>query len=136
MKQFSLTSEDILTSALNPKIRDTFVRIAEKIHESKSSDNQKELKYWSGVNNNAKSQIFMVKNVLSTIPSFIDLLVNLKPEKITYAWNLALEHAEIQKLNDVYQIRYDIDYHTDLLSDIPSDVLSVFYENIKRIEVE
>jgi hypothetical protein len=136
MKQFSLTSEDILTSALNPKIRDTFVRIAEKIHESKSSDNQKELKYWSGVNNNAKSQIFLVKNVLSTIPSFIDLLVNLKPEKITYAWNLALEHAEIQKLNDVYQIRYDIDYHTDLLSDIPSDVLSVFYENIKRIEVE
>jgi hypothetical protein len=136
MKQFSLSTKDILTSALNQKIKDSFIRIAEKIHGSKSSDNQKELKYWSGVNNNAKSQIFMAKNVFSTIPSFIDLLANIKTEKITYTWNLALENAEIQKMNEVYQIRQDINYHTDLLSDIPSDVLSVFYENIKQIEVE
>ena len=74
--------------------------------------------------------------MFSTIPSFIDLLANIKTEKITHSWNLALENAEIQKLNEVYQIRYDINYHTDLLSDIPSDVLSVFYENIKKIEVE
>jgi hypothetical protein len=134
-KQFSLSSDDFFTGASTEKIMSSFCQIQDKIREAAASGNQKELKHWSGVYNNSKNQIAMVKNIFSTTPSFIDHLENLTAGEIIDAWNLALERAEIQQFNNVSQITGDIQYHTHLLSDLLSDDMSVVYGNIGKIEV-
>jgi len=134
-KQFSLSPDDFFTGFLNEKIQIFFDHLQGKIQEATASSDHKELKHWSGVYNNAKNQIAMVKNIFSTIPSFLDHLENLPAEEIIDSWNLALERAELQQLNNVCQVTGDIQYHTNLLSDLPSDDMSVVYRNIGKIEV-
>jgi len=134
-KQFFLSPDDFLSGTLKGKILGSLSKIQAKITDAEVAGDKKEVKYWSGMLNNSKNQISMIKNIFATTPSFLDLLENLSGEEIIHAWNLTLDHAEIGYMNRVCQVSGKINYHTHLLSDLPSDDMSVIYENIKNIEV-
>ena len=135
MKYFSLTSSDFLAPELNNKVAYTFRQISENIRIAESRNNQKDMKYWSGMLGNAKNRAVFAQKLFSMTPSFLDILANQQIVSVRRLWGESLEHAEIQIENGFHMIRQDINYQTDLLSDIPSDNLSLIYKNIRNIEV-
>jgi len=136
MKQFSIVSPEFLTNALQEKISGTLEMLSQKTDEAKARNDQKELKYRAGMYSNSKNLVIYTKKVFSTTPSFIDILVSQDRESIQHVWDLAIENAEIEQVNGNAQIRKDIRYPANLLSNIKSDDLPGLYENIQNIEVE
>jgi len=136
MKQFSMVFPEFLTNGLHERISDTLQMISQKTDEAKICNNQKDLKYWTGMHSNAKNLVVYTKKVFSTTPSFIDILASNDSESIQHVWDLAIENTEIQEVDGNMRIQKDIIYPTNLLSDIKADYLSAFYENIRKIEVE
>lgn len=136
MKQFSIMSYEFLTTDLHEKISDTLQMLSQKTDDAKTQNNQKDLKYWTGMYSNSKNLVVYAKKVFSTTPSFIDILASQDSESIKHLWDLAIENTEIEQVKGNVQIQKDIRYPTNLLSDIQSDNLPVFYENIRKMEVE
>jgi len=135
MKQFLLSAADLFTPAMHHTIARTFHQISDSINEAESSNNQKDIKYWSGMEGHAKNLAVFAQKIFSLTPSFLDILANEDGESILQSWTGALSRAEMQNVHGVYQIHKDISYHPHLLSDIPPDDLSVLYKNIRSIEV-
>jgi hypothetical protein len=135
MKQFSLSAADLFTPAMHHTIARTFHQLSDNLRKAESSNNQKDLKYWSGIQSNAKNKLVFAQKIFSLTPSFLDILANQDTESILQGWTGALSCAEIQHVRGVYLMEKDITYHPHLLSDIPSDDLSVLFNNIRSIEV-
>ena len=88
------------------------------------------------ISDNAKIRTDIAKKIFSLTPSFLDILANHTTEEIIHAWKEALECAELECRPGIFLMQKDISYPPHILSDIPSDDLSVMYSNIRKIEVE
>jgi len=135
MKQFSLTEADLFTPALHQNIARTLHQISHSIHEAESANNQKDRKYWSGLEGHAKNVAVFAQKIFSVTPSFLDILANQDADSILQAWTGALSLAEVKDEHGIFLMNRDITYHPHLLSDIPPDNLPVLYKNIRNIEV-
>jgi hypothetical protein len=136
MKTFSLTPRDFLGDSLNKKISCLFHEITLDMNEAHRINDQKKLKYWTGMLSNSKNMALFCKKIFLATPSFIDIIANYEREEMINSWEKAIGKSEMQKSDLVYQICADVRYPVHLLPDIRSDDLPVFYEQIRNIEVE
>ncbi len=79
--------------------------LSRKIDDAKIRNNQKDLKYWTGMYSNSKNLVVYTKKVFSTTPSFIDILASEDSESIQHLWDLAIENTEIKEVNGNVQIQ-------------------------------
>jgi hypothetical protein len=135
MKTFSLIPDNFLSTSLNEKIRQKFEAISQNIKGSEAGNNQKDMKYWNGLENSAKNLVEYTQKIFSVTPSFIDILANFQQDTIIQMWENAINNSEIQKNGYQYRICSDINYPVNVLQDITPADLPVMYESIKNIGV-
>jgi hypothetical protein len=135
MKTFSIEPENFISANLNEKIGKKFITISQNLEENKANNNQKDIKYWNGLQNSAKNLVEYTQKIFSNTPSFIDLLTNFQQDTIIQMWENAINNSEVQKTGYQYRIRSDINYPVNLLPDIKSADLPAIYASIKKIGV-
>jgi len=135
MRTFSLTPDNFLSTSLNEKIGQKFDAISQNIKDSEASNNQKDIKYWNGLENSAKNLVEYTQKIFFGTPSFIDILTNFQQDTIIQMWENAINNSEIQKNGYQYRICSDINYPVNVLQDITPADLPVMYESIKNIGV-
>jgi hypothetical protein len=136
MKTFSLTARDFLDDAVGVKIFRSFDGIRQQINEAQRTNDQKNVKYWTGTFNNSKNMVAFCKKTFLVTPSFLDILRNFEREEITESWRKALLNPEIQKNDKNYQICADVQYPVHSFSDIRPEEVPVLYDQIKKIVID
>ncbi|MDD1696933.1 MAG: hypothetical protein LUQ36_01070 [Methanoregula sp.] len=125
LRFFNLTYEDLISGQFNEKITNYRISLKKEIETMKPSpENRKDLGKYSGLYQSSATQLTIARNMFSTIPSIIDLLINFPASFIIHQWNSALNCAEIEDSGEIVLIKKDILYHQEntgkfTLPDIP-----------------
>jgi hypothetical protein len=125
LRFFSLPYEDLISGLFNEKITNYRSSLLHEIETLKPNpENRKKLAKYTGLYQSSATQLTIAKNMFSTIPSILDVLINFPASIIMEQWNAALNCADTGGTGEIVVIKQDIFYHqensgTFSLADIP-----------------
>jgi hypothetical protein len=135
MKEFSLSPCDFINGTLQEKTGQKFSAISRNIREAEANNNEKDIKYFNGLENSAKNLVDFTRNMFTATPSFIDILANFQQDTIIKMWGKAISDSEIEKAGYMNRLRADINYPVIFLQEIQPAELPVFYESVRNLGV-
>ena len=125
LRLFNLTYKDLISGEFNEKITGFQASLLNRIKNiQQDSQKREDLDRYSGLYRSTGSQLTIIKNTFSTIPSIIDVLVNFDASSILRQWNNAITCADIADSGEIVVMKQDICYWRDsaaafTLPDIP-----------------
>ncbi len=132
---FELDIEDVLNSSLNEKIHRYREALQQKILELESrQEGKKVIQNFIGKYINSATQAYIVKKTFSTVPSMLDLFVNIDSKSILEIWRDTVKNASVETEEGMYKMKGDVLYG-DSFSRIAIEEIPRVYRNIEAIEV-
>jgi hypothetical protein len=135
-RTLSLSPQAIYSGTLREEFLKFLAEVSRNKIEAALRKDQKEIRYWTGMEASVKNLVGFTRNMFLSTHSFIDILANYQCDEIRSLWEKAILESEIQNKEQMYRIQADICYPVKFLQGIQSSELPALYEQIQNLGIE
>jgi hypothetical protein len=136
MRIFQLQVSQLTDTQVKEMVREYRAGLEGKLRdlEGEGAD-KKTIQRYTGMFLNSSVQVETIRNIFSSIPSILDILMTFSPGSMVHAWKAALESGELKRESFSLVLSGDVPYPSTLLPEIPGEAVPGICRAFESLEV-